>query len=296
MDLFQIILFVIVTVYVASMIFLLGFGLMNSLKYWAQYMQDKTGQSGGNLFDFPNAKYGWYFKNYVDAFTSFSVEYTTKSGGRKDALLLDMFWNSIVYSGCMAFFCIATEIMMAYCISKFDFKGKNVLYSISVIVMLIPIVGSLASEVQFANFFGFRDNLIGVCIMRCKFPGLYFLVFYAAFKGVPWTYAEAAQLDGAGHFRIFIQIMLPMIGSTLMAVFILLFIANWNEYYTQMIFLPNMPTLSYGLYMVNGSVKNGMNPPIQLASSFISCLPIIVLFVACNKQIMGNVAIGGIKG
>ena len=194
----------------------------------------------------------------------------------------------------MALFNMATQIMVAYATAKYDFKLKPVLYGVAVIVMLLPIIGSLASEVQMANTFNFTNNLLGICLMKCKYAGLYFLVFYATFKGVSWTYAEAAQIDGAGHFKIFIQIMLPLIKSTAFAVFILLFIEFWNDYYTPMIFLPLAPTMSYGLFVFQ--TNNGASVPIQLAACLLTCLPILVLFVAFKDKIMGNVTMGGIKG
>ena len=162
--------------------------------------------------------------------------------------------------------------------------------------MLLPIIGSLAAEVQMADAFNFRNNLIGICIMKCKYPGLYFLVFYATFKGVSWTYAEAAQMDGAGHFKIFIEVMLPLIKSTIFAVFILMFIEYWNDYYTPMMFLPERPTLSYGLFIFQNKNSVSGDTPLKFASAMLTCVPVLILFVIFKDKIMGNVTMGGIKG
>ena len=156
--------------------------------------------------------------------------------------------GQVVRYGILVVGYVGYPVVTAYVVSKYRFKGQKIIYTVAIIVMLIPIVGSLPSQVRFAEIFNFRNNIVGVCIMNCKYPGLYFLVFYAAFKNVSWTYSEAAQIDGAGHFKIFIQIMLPMILSTISAVFILYFISFWNEYTLPMIFLPDYPTVSYGLY------------------------------------------------
>ena len=119
-------------------------------------------------------------------------------------------------------------------------------------------------------------------------------MFYATFKSLPWTFAEAAQIDGAGHFRTFIQIMLPLIRSTLFAVFILLFIEHWNDYYTPMVFLPEKPTMSYGLFIFQ--TDNKASTPIQLAACILACVPILIVFAAFKDKIMSNVTMGGIKG
>lgn len=283
MDAFTIVLYALVTIYCLSMLYVLFFGLVNSLK-------DATDYEWNNPFAFPDSEFGWKFGNYAKVFKDFNV-FTV---GGKQVYLPSMFLNSLLYAGLMSLFCMATQVITAYAVAKYDFKGKRLIYGVAIVVMLLPIIGSLASEVQIANFFGFRNNLIGVCIMKCKYPGIYFLVFYATFKSLPWTFAEAAQIDGAGHFRTFIQIMLPLIRSTLFAVFILLFIEHWNDYYTPMVFLPEKPTMSYGLFIFQ--TDNKASTPIQLAACILACVPILIVFAAFKDKIMSNVTMGGIKG
>lgn len=285
MDAFQIILYVIVAVYCLSMVYVLLFGLINSLK-------DATDFEWLNPFGFPHKEFGWKFDNYSKVLKEFKV--SSMSMGGEEVGFMGMFVNSLLYAVFMSLFSMATQIMVAYAIAKYDFRLKPLLYGVAVIVMLLPIIGSLASEVQMAHTFNFRNNLLGICLMKCKYAGLYFLVFYATFRSVSWTYAEAAQIDGAGHLKIFIEIMLPLIKSTVFAVFILLFIEFWNDYYTPMIFLPQSPTMSYGLFVFQ--TDNRASQPIQLAACLLTCLPILVLFVVFKNKIMGNVTMGGLKG
>ena len=285
MDAFQIILYVIVAVYCLSMVYVLLFGLINSLK-------DATDFEWLNPFGFPHKEFGWKFDNYSKVLKEFKV--SSMSMGGEEVGFMGMFVNSLLYAVFMSLFSMATQIMVAYAIAKYDFRLKPLLYGVAVIVMLLPIIGSLASEVQMADTFNFRNNLLGICLMKCKYAGLYFLVFYATFRSVSWTYAEAAQIDGAGHLKIFIEIMLPLIKSTVFAVFILLFIEFWNDYYTPMIFLPQSPTMSYGLFVFQ--TGNRASQPIQLAACLLTCLPILVLFVVFKNKIMGNVTMGGLKG
>lgn len=285
MDAFQTILYVIVAVYCLSMVYVLLFGLINSLK-------DATDFEWLNPFGFPHKEFGWKFDNYSKVLKEFKV--SSMSMGGEEVGFMGMFVNSLLYAVFMSLLSMATQIMVAYAIAKYDFRLKPLLYGVAVIVMLLPIIGSLASEVQMADTFNFRNNLLGICLMKCKYAGLYFLVFYATFRSVSWTYAEAAQIDGAGHLKIFIEIMLPLIKSTVFAVFILLFIEFWNDYYTPMIFLPQSPTMSYGLFVFQ--TDNRASQPIQLAACLLTCLPILVLFVVFKNKIMGNVTMGGLKG
>ncbi len=289
MDVFLWILFSVVLLYILSMIFVLYFGFINSVKSITDFFR-------GNLFGFPRqgVLYGWKFSNYVDIFNDFYVQVKPLGQIPRNVYLAEMLGNSLLYSIMMSIFTIATQVMVAYAVAKYDFKGKGLLYNLAIIVMIVPIVGSLASEMEFATALGLKNSFIGVCIMRCKYPGMYFLVFYAAFKNVSWTYAEAAQLDGAGHWRIFLTLMLPMLTSTLIAVFILQFIANFNDYYTPMIFLPNNPTMAYGLYQFKFNSQT--EPTKIIAATMFTCVPMIIIFVIFRNKIMGNVNIGGIKG
>lgn len=288
-DLFAVVLYSIVLLYVLSMIFILGFGLLNSVKYWVDY-------NTGNIFGLPKQEYGWRFENYVQTFNMFFVQIKPIGQAPRNIYMFEMFFNSLLYSVSTTAFMLITQVSTAYAVAKYNFRFKKLIYAVAIVVMIIPIIGSLASEVQIATFLGLKDSILGVSIMRCKYPGLYFLVFYATFKSLSWSYAESAQLDGASHFQVMIQIMIPLVKSSVFAVFILQFIANWNDYYTPMIFIPNKPTISYGLYEYQSNVDTAMSIPIKLAACVITCLPIILLFVCFQKQIMGNVTMGGIKG
>ena len=284
MDAFQIILYVIVSLYCLSMLAVLAFGVINSLKTVDDYEYL-------NPFGLPHAaEGGWQFVNYIKVFS----EFTVTTVGAKEVGLIKMFFNSILYAGLMSLFCVATQVITAYAVAKYNFKGKNIIYAVAIIVMILPIIGSLASEVQIADAFGFRNSVLGVCLMRCKYTGIYFLVFYATFKSLSWSYAEAAQIDGASHFGTFFHIMLPLIKGTIFAVFILLFIEHWNDYYTPLVFLPEKPTLSYGLFTFQDD--NAGSIPLQFSACFLASIPILLVFIAFKDKIMGNVTMGGIKG
>lgn len=289
MDWFETILFIVISLYVVSILFVLGFGLLNSVKHFLDF-------ETGNVFGLPSAEFGWQFTNYIDVFEKCKIQIITNSGTYY-VYIEEMFLNSLVYSIMTTVFAIASQLTVAYAVAKYDFKLKKVYYNVAIIVMLIPIIGSLPSEMRFAEVLGLKNSFLGISIMRCKYPGMYFLVFYAMFKNISWSYAEAAQIDGAGHFKIFIEVMLPLCMSSLVAVFILQFIAHWNEYYTPMLFAPNKVTIAYGLYRFSKtSTDASIRITTILAACLLSCLPIIVLFIAFRNKIMGKINIGGMKG
>lgn len=278
--------FSLLSLYTLVLGFLLLWSLMSSFKHDLDFVW--------NPLSFPDSAFGWKFDNYLKAWSVFNIPLTTKNDTYVNTL--GMFLNSLLYAGGGAFFTIMITCLMAYCCSKFECTTTRIIYTVVIFVIVTPIVGSLPSEFQIAKTFHFYDNMFGLYVMKSYFANVYFLIFYAMFKGIPDTYTEAALLDGAGYWRIFIRIMIPLASSTLVAVFLLQFIALWNDYSTPLIYLPSYPPLAYGLYELQNSRDNLASEPIKIAACFIVSLPIIIIFTVFSKRIMTNVSVGGLKG
>ena len=126
---------------------------------------------------------------------------------------------------------------------------------------------------------------------------MYFFVFLSIFKGIPNAFAEAAKIDGASHFRVFVLIMLPLVKTTFFTVLLIRFIEFWNDYQTPLIYLPSFPTVARGLFAFNLSTANEIaSVPGKLAGAMVMLLPILVVFVLFHKRLMGNLTMGGLKG
>jgi multiple sugar transport system permease protein len=133
--------------------------------------------------------------------------------------------------------------------------------------------------------------------MRGNFLGMYFLIFYGGFKALPMAYSEAAKIDGAGNMDVLVKIILPLVKNTFFTIFILHFIAFWNDYNTPLVYMPSYPTIAYGLYFVTNNSVNGMSAtPMRMAASMLMLIPILVLFLTFHKRLLGNLTVGGIKG
>ena len=108
---------------------------------------------------------------------------------------------------------------------------------------------------------------------------------------------EAAKIDGASDFRIFVQIILPMAKGPMVAVTILTLIGLWNDYLTPSIYLPKQPTIAYGIYLMQSTmVETKGQYPLFFATIVLTMIPIILIFVLFNKTIMENTSVGGLKG
>lgn len=280
-------LFIVLTFYSVLLLWMLGWAFLSSVKTLGDYTI--------NPLSFPKQ---WKFDNYVKAFEVIQVPVMT-SEGRRVIGLLEMFGYSLLYSVGASILGAIMPCIAAYLTAKYKSWFNNIAYAIVVFTMIIPIIGNLPSMLQVLDFLGLYNTIYGVWIMKASFLGMYFLVFYGTFKSVSWEYAEAAIIDGAGHFRIMFNIMMPLIKNTIVTVFILLFIANWNDYQTPMIYMPDMPTAAYGLHKFikqNGGHGSNQIPPIQLAAGMVILLPILTIFLILKDTIMNNISMGGLKG
>jgi ABC-type glycerol-3-phosphate transport system permease component len=132
--------------------------------------------------------------------------------------------------------------------------------------------------------------------MKGHFISIYYLIFHARFKTFPKSFEEAASIDGAGHFRILFQIMLPMVKNLFWTVFLLQFIQFWNDYYTPLVYMPSYPTLAYGMWYYNNSRENVLtNIPMKITGCILMLIPVLIIFSIFGKRLMVNLIEGGDK-
>lgn len=246
-----------------------------------------------NKFGFPNE---WLPTNYSTVLKHFYVPLDASHALRK-VYIGEMLINSIFYAVGSAFLQALVQFIMAYAAARFNFKIGKVIYTLVIVAMIVPIVGSEPSALAIANALGIRDKIVGIYMMKSYFLGMYFLVFYETLKAFPKDYTEAAYIDGAGNFTVMVKIMAPLSATVYFTVALLLFVQFWNDYTTPMLFMPNVPTLAYGLYyFVDLSRINEVNSqPMRLAACIMMVVPTLVLFLAFHDRLLSNVNIGGVK-
>ena len=104
------------------------------------------------------------------------------------------------------------------------------------------------------------------------------------------------MIDGAGHIRVFIQVMMPQAFVVLSALFAICFIGGWNDYQSPLLFLKSYPTLASGLYIFQMMTTRQQNIPVLFAGLILSAIPVVVLFALYSDKIMDLTLGGGLKG
>ncbi len=269
-----IVLCVLFSLYALTLIYPIGWMLYNSLKTKQEFMANP----------WPPAK-DIMFVNYVEIFKLFNLG--------------EMIFNSLTLSLGIPTVAVFVTSCVAYAVAKYRFPGKRVLYFVAVAVMFIPTTGSLPVTFKLVNDLGLYDNWLGMVIRGAGGFGFNFLIMHGIFSGISRTYAEAAKIDGAGNWRIFLQIMLPQAKSTLFAIWILGFIGQWNDYASAKLFYPTHETLAVGLKRVSDMIATSkdymQDYPKLFAAVVIAITPIIIIFIACQKYIIRLNMGGGIK-
>lgn len=279
----------ILVIYCLSLLFPLYWLLMSSLKSYEDYLL--------HPFQFPQQ---WVFQNYADVFDYFRVEFKAKDGTNILYGMFPMALYSIIYTFSYSFLQVLVTAMMAYVLARYKFFGRDFLYTLGIVVMIVPIVGSMPSAMYMRRVMGIYNNMFLHIITTpsTAFSGTYFLLLYAAFRNVPQSFSEAVFLDGGGHYTALFRVVLPMVVPSCIAVFVLTFLASWNDYNTFVVWLPSYPSLSVGLYLFEREAlySGKVTTPVILASFVIVIIPTCALYLGTQGILMKKFMVGGLKG
>ena len=252
------------------------------------------------LFDFRKNILGlpkeWKFSNYAFVYENFYVTILNKQGLNEYVGMGKQVLNTILFCLIRSGMGTFMPCLVGYLVAKYKFKFSTLLYTGALVVMSLPIIGAYPAEISLLTRLSIYDTWIGVFLQSSTYFGVYFFVFIAAFTIIPDDFYDAASIDGASEWKIYFSIMVPMVFSTISTIFLLLFVANWNDYQFAYLYLPSKPTLSYGLLMLSNSPLQSLNNvPMRMAGCAIVLLPILVLFILLKERLMSNISMGGLK-
>ncbi|WP_334160099.1 carbohydrate ABC transporter permease [Muricomes intestini] len=207
--------------------------------------------------------------------------------------------NSIITAGAGTILILILSSLAAYAFARFQFKGKKVLYSTIVAMLLVPIQAYMIPLFLLCSKMNLLNTYAGIILpSAANVTSIFILTSF--FKGLPTELEEAARIDGCGELRIFLQIMLPLSKPALSTVTILTFIANWNSFLWPMICIrtDNLKTLPVGIAQFMGSVNS--NAQFQYGTALAGCcmavIPTLIVFLALQKYFVEGIASSGIKG
>lgn len=208
--------------------------------------------------------------------------------------LKQLFINSMSVSVVITCLQLLTSAMAGYAFARIQFKGKSILFIAYLVTMMIPmqiIVVPLFIEMRALNLI---DTYIGLGLpMIVSAFGVFFM--RQAMSGIPKEVEEAAILDGAGHFRIFAKIAIPLTIPALSALCILAFMSVWNAFLWPLIILfsPEKMTIPLGLANLHG--EHNTDWPMVMAGTTLAVIPIALVYIILQRQITQSFLTAGLK-
>lgn len=206
-----------------------------------------------------------------------------------------MFLNSLTISVTSVLGQLLVASMAAYAFAKIDFRGRNTVFMMMLLTMMIPVQALIIPRFMLFHTLGLYDTLW--CIILPNFFNFTSIFLLRQFyMSIPNDLVDAALIDGAGHFRIWAQIMMPLTKNGMISAAILAFINSWNEYLNPLIFLPSTQnyTVALGIRWYLNDTAREYNLMMCAAAS--SIIPIIILYVSAQKYFEDGVASSGVKG
>jgi multiple sugar transport system permease protein len=209
--------------------------------------------------------------------------------------ITNWFINSLVVSICVTSVVLTVSALAGYGFARTEFRGKNVLMGIVMSGLMISpaVLGvPLFTTVQ---QMGMVDTYWGMILPQCA-PAAMVYILYKFFQGVPRELEEAAFIDGAGRWRVFFTIVVPLARPSLAAVGIFTFIASWNNFLWPYMVTnnPDLMTMPNGIATVMNSY--GIQWAQLMAGGLMAGLPLIIVFVFFQRQIVAGVAHTGLAG
>lgn len=190
---------------------------------------------------------------------------------------------------------IVISAMAGYALAKLDFKGRAVIFTLMLAFMMIPEQATLVPRYIMIKELGLYDSHAALILMG-MFSSYFTFLLRQFMIGIHNDMLEAAELDGAGFLRIFWSVVLPLSRPILATVGIIKFIWTWNDYQGPLIMLNSTKLYTIPLGMQFFKEEFGTQISVMMMASVAAILPLLVLFLALQKQVIDGIAIGGVKG
>ncbi|MBB3110213.1 multiple sugar transport system permease protein [Paenibacillus phyllosphaerae] len=205
------------------------------------------------------------------------------------------YWNSIKIAVIVTLATVVFSSMAAFSFTKLNFRGRDLMFGVLLTFMIIPEQATLIPRFMFIRWLGLY-NTHEALIVTMMFS-IYFTFLMRQFMlGIHTDFLEAAKIDGAGYLRIYWQIILPLCKPILATVGIIKFIWTWNDYQHPLVFLldKDLYPITLGIQLFKDDYAD--NYAVLMMASLSAIIPLVILFIVLQKQVIKGISLGGVKG
>ncbi|WP_240418033.1 carbohydrate ABC transporter permease [Paenibacillus periandrae] len=226
------------------------------------------------------------FNNYINGFKGFA-----------GTSFIVFFKNSLIITLFSVIGTVISSTMVAYGFARIRFRGSRFWFACMMLTMMLPSEVLTIPQYIFFQKIDWINTFLPL-IVPSFFGGAFFIFLIIQFlRGIPKELDESATIDGCGRYRIFMQILIPLLVPPIITVSIFKFYWTWDDFFSPLLYL-NSPKLA----TVSLAIKNMSDPTAQtdwgamFAMSVLSLLPIVVVFIAFQKYIVEGISTTGLKG
>jgi len=241
--------------------------------------------------------YGAYSSEYIPKFFTLSPTLENYKSAFTAVPLAKYVSNTVIFTVLTTAIMVLVIVLAAFAFARLNFKGKNIVFTIFLALMMIPNELVIITNFQTITNWGLRNTFTGL-ILPSITSVFYIYLLKENFELIPDNLYAAAKLDGTSDFRYLTKVMIPICKPTIVTIVILKVIECWNSYVW-----PRLITDDSAYYLVSNGIqeirKSGFgreNIPAMMAAVVVISIPLIVIFLIFHKKIMEGVARGGSKG
>lgn len=223
----------------------------------------------------------WSIDNYVNAWT--------------DAGIGQFFFNTLLVVGVALGLVMLLGSMLAYVLARFEFFGNRLIYNVMLAAMTFPLFLAVVPLFFILQNMGLLNTRLGLILVYTAFALPFTMFFlYSFFKQLPQDIYEAAQIDGAGDWRTFFSVMLPMAAPGMASVAILNFLGLWNQFLLPVVLNTNKDNyvLSQGMATFASTAGYSIDFGALFAAAVMTILPVLVVYILFQRKLEGSVSQG----
>ena len=206
--------------------------------------------------------------------------------------------NSSIISFLVLLISTFTTSMSAFAFAKLRFPGKKIIFMMLLATMMVPGIVLVVPQFIIYSSINWIDTLLPmiVPVSLCNISNIFFQRQYMI--GLPNTYIDAARIDGCSFFGAYWRIFLPLSKPAIIANSIMLFMGTWNDYFNPLIFThsDSKQTVQVAIAMMNSHYQQQTDIPLVMVASLIALIPVLIIFITCQKYFVESFAMSGIKG
>lgn len=241
--------------------------------------------------------YGSYNSEYIPKFFTLTPTIENYINAFTAVPLAKYFTNTIIFTVITTFMMIVIVVLAAFAFSRLTFKGKNLVFTVFLSLMMIPNELVIITNFVTITNAGLRNTFTGL-ILPSITSVFYIYLLKENFEQIPDELYKAAKVDGTSDFKYLWKVMIPICKPTIITVVILKVIECWNSYVWPRLITDNEKyyIVSNGIQTIRESGFGRENIPAMMAAVVVISVPLIIIFLIFHKKIMEGVSRGGIKG